>query len=217
MALTPLLRLFFRWLYHSLAFAYDLVAAVVSAGHWNEWTRAVQPYLRGSRILELGHGPGHLQQALQERYPAVIGLDESRQMGRLALRRLMKAEGGYAPRLVRCLSQCLPFPKSSFDSVVSTFPSEYIAEPDTISEVIRVLSPQGRLVVLPAAWPRNRFLNWLFKVTGEAPSDALDLVKDRLMAPFQEAGLKVKIQTVQIESGTVLIMIAENDKDSLYP
>jgi hypothetical protein len=35
--------------------------------------------------------------------------------------------------------------------VVSTFPSDYIFDPQTIREIARVLCPGGRLVVVPAA------------------------------------------------------------------
>src|SRR5204863_271960 len=40
---------------------------------------------------------------------------------------------------------------ASFDTVVSTFPSEFIYDPDTIAEVERVLRPAGRLIVIEGA------------------------------------------------------------------
>jgi len=39
----------------------------------------------------------------------------------------------------------------SFDTIVSTFPSEYIYDPDAISEVERVLRHGGRLIVIEGA------------------------------------------------------------------
>jgi SAM-dependent methyltransferase len=48
-------------------------------------------------------------------------------------------------------AQHLPFANASFDTVVSTFPSEYIYDPDTIAEVERVLRPAGRLIVIEGA------------------------------------------------------------------
>src|SRR5437667_8865497 len=48
-------------------------------------------------------------------------------------------------------AQRLPFTSASFDTVVSTFPSEYIYDPDTIAEVERVLRPGGRLIVVEGA------------------------------------------------------------------
>jgi SAM-dependent methyltransferase len=48
-------------------------------------------------------------------------------------------------------AQRLPFNAASFDTVVSTFPSEYIYDPATIAEVERVLRPGGRLIVIEGA------------------------------------------------------------------
>jgi ubiquinone/menaquinone biosynthesis C-methylase UbiE len=133
-------------------------------------------------------------------------------MGYLAFRHL-RAAGIMAPGLVRGASQALPFAESSFDTLVSTFPSEYIFDARTLSEVRRVLDPQGRLVVLPAAWPGNRLLAWLFKVTGESPSEALEAVKARMQIPFQKAGFFVEIQILQADSGTLILLIAAPEKD----
>ena len=58
------LRFFFHLLYHQFAWTYDWVAAGVSLGRWNEWVRSILPYMQEGRILELGHGPGHLQAEL---------------------------------------------------------------------------------------------------------------------------------------------------------
>ena len=54
------MRFFFHLLYHPFAFTYDLVAATVSFGDWKNWVYSILPFINGTRILELGHGPGHL-------------------------------------------------------------------------------------------------------------------------------------------------------------
>ena len=213
MLISRLLRVFFRWLYHPLAFAYDLVAAAVSLGQWKDWGRAVLPFIQGTRILELGHGPGHLLISLASPDRLVIAIDESRQMSRLASRRLKQLAPNEAPALARGISQVLPFPRSSFDTLVSTFPSEYIFDPRTLEEVRRVLVPGGRLVTLPVAWPRNRILSWIFRITGEAPSEALEVVKNRFITPFQKSGFQVDVQTLEVKSGTVMILIATRKED----
>ncbi|MBI3175839.1 MAG: methyltransferase domain-containing protein [Chloroflexi bacterium] len=207
MLLTRFMRHFFQWLYHPLAFTYDLVAAAVSFGRWNDWGRGVLPHVHGTRVLEVGHGPGHLQRSLLDLGLAPVGLDESAQMGRLAKTRLLKS--GYAKiNLVRGVTQSLPFPSGHFDTILSTFPSEYIFDPQTLSEVWRVLDNGGRLVVLPAAWPRNPLLGWLFRVTGQSPAEALEIIQGRLKNPFIESGFDVEIQTLDVQSGLLLIIIA---------
>ena len=58
---TAFMRAFFAGLYTQMAWTYDLVAAVVSVGMWTSWVRSTLTYLNGPQVLELGHGPGHLQ------------------------------------------------------------------------------------------------------------------------------------------------------------
>lgn len=201
--MKAILRLFFKLLYHQLAFAYDLVAASVSFNRWKDWVMSVIPLIEGNRILEIGHGPGHLHRLLLARGLFAVGIDESRQMGYLAKRR-----SGGAARLTRGLAQYLPFPNEFFDSVISTFPADYISDPRTLAEVKRCLSNSGRFIVLPVAWPKNPLLDWLFRVTGESPSEAMELVKTRFRKPFVNAGFETKVQTLDVKSSTLLIIVA---------
>jgi ubiquinone/menaquinone biosynthesis C-methylase UbiE len=202
------MRLFYQWLYHPLAFTYDLVAAVVSFGRWNDWVRNVLPYVEGARVLELGHGPGHLQKTLRDLGLVTVGLDESVQMGRLARARLRR-HGYVQPNLTRGLTQALPFTSASFDTILSTFPSEYIFDPRTLSEARRVLHNGGRLVILPMAWPRNRLLGWLFRVTGETPADIEKYTPARISEPLERAGFQAQVQVISIPSATLLLVIAQ--------
>lgn len=206
--IARLLNFFYRHLYHSLAFTYDFVAWTISFGQWVEWTKTVIPYIEGTRVLELGHGPGHLQRILLDRGVAAVGLDESSQMGRLTRRRLVRA-GHAHPNLTRGLGQSLPFPAEAFDSVVATFPADYIFAAQTASEARRVLRNGGRLIVLPVAWPKNRFLTWLYRVTNESPSEALNVVKEKIGQPFVRAGFDVRVETLELKSSVLLLVLAQ--------
>lgn len=203
------LRFFFRLLYHPFAFTYDLVAATVSFGRWKDWILEVIPFIAGTRVLELGHGPGHLQRVLLSRsLPALdrvvaVGLDESPQMGRLAKR---NTDG--SARLTRGLAQQLPFASGSFETIIATFPTEYFADPSTLAEVKRCLDNGGRFIVLPAAMPRNPLLSWLFKFTEQAPVEALKIVRERLEKPFLEADFHVETHVLELRSGRLIIIVA---------
>lgn len=155
-------------------------------------------------MLELGHGPGHLQKELLDRGRSVIGLDESVQMGRMTHRRI-----GPSSKLIRGLAQSLPFADESFDSVLATFPSEYIFDPPTLKEVRRCLRKGGPLIVLPFAWPKSRALAWLYRITGEVPADGIATLSERIRKPFSEAGFHTKIQMVEVKSSSLMIVIAE--------
>ncbi len=198
------MRVFFHLLYHHFAFTYDLVAAFVSFGQWKNWVFEILPHIKGTRILELGHGPGHLQRELTSRGWIAFGLDESRQMGRLAAKRL---DGKH--HLARGLAQRLPFANESFDCVVATFPTEYIFNPQTLTSIKRALRPNGRLVVLPVTFPQNGFLKWLYKVTGESPAALDELLQERLRQPFINAGFTTEMKAIEVKSGKLLFILAK--------
>jgi SAM-dependent methyltransferase len=225
--MKTLLRFFFYLLYHPFAFTYDLVAATVSFNRWKDWVMSVIPLLEGNRILEIGHGPGHLQRFLLGRGLVAVGIDESRQMGRLAKRNLAhgasplqqvtlspSTQSAYAQgNLTRGLAQLLPFPTETFHTVVATFPAEYIFAPETLTEARRVLIPGGRFVILPGAIITgrgilDRLLAWVFRITGETPPDLAEIIHERSREPFSKAGFQVETQEVAIKSSLVFIILA---------
>ena len=87
-AISKFLSLFFDLLYHQFAWSYDLVSNIVSIGMWEEWIKSVLPDLVGPQILELGHGPGHIQKSLLQEGKQIVGLDLSPQMGRISEKRM---------------------------------------------------------------------------------------------------------------------------------
>lgn len=207
-----LLRLAFHLLYHPFAWTYDWVAATVSLGRWTGWVQTVIPFVEGKRVLELGHGSGHLQRFLLDLGLLPFGLDESAPMGRLARRNLRKS-GFTQVRLTRGLAQALPFPCGWFETVAATFPSEYIFDPRTLSEIQRVLAPGGRLVILSMAWITgrglaDRFFAWLFRVTGQA-IDLSGEMQRKFLSPFEGTGFIVETREVQLKSSRVFIILAQ--------
>src|SRR5512136_2482347 len=160
----------FHLLYHELAFTYDAVAWLVSLGQWQAWGRTALERVRGPRVLEIGHGPGHLLIALARSGRRPIGIDLSPQMIRIAQRNIRQA-GVKVPQ-VQCRAQALPFRSGEFDSVVATFPSDYIADLATLREVQRVTNDRGRLIVVFGAQligrePNKRLIEWLYRITGQ--------------------------------------------------
>jgi ubiquinone/menaquinone biosynthesis C-methylase UbiE len=145
-----LVRFGFRLLYNEMAWTYDSVSWVVSLGEWRSWQRAALKHLNlsyGSRVLELAHGTANLHLDLFAAGYLPVGLDFSPYMGTIARRKLVGYNLPY--KLVRARAQSLPFASRTFPAVISTFPTEFIVDPATISEVYRVLNPGGRLVFVP--------------------------------------------------------------------
>ena len=204
------MRVFYNLLYHSFAFTYDLVAATVSFGKWKDWVFSMTPFIEGTRILELGHGPGHLQRLLLRRNLFAAAIDESAQMGTLAKRRI-----GSAQKLSRALAQNIPFAAESFDTLIATFPSEYIFDMQTLSEAHRVLRNSGRLIVLLGAWPKSPILAWLFKVTGESPPEAYESIKSKIQTVLAHGNFKTEVQIVEVKSDNLLVVVAQKEEKNV--
>ena len=203
------IRTFFHLLYYELAWTYDLVAWIVSFGQWKAWGRAAIPHLHGKRILELAHGPGHLLVSMMRSGLSPVGLDLSQQMGRLARKRWRDSCSGSIPMppLVRARAQAMPFRSSAFDSVVSTFPAEFIVQAETLKEIARALKDDGCAVVVPGVAFKSslpaRFLEWLYTVTGQqepAPSNLADALA--------EADLMMTIEREPMGMVDVLVAVA---------
>ena len=205
--LTGFLRFFFRHLYTTLAPAYDLIAWTVSMGQWNQWVRTALDPLPAGPVLELGHGTGHLLRELAWQGIPAVGLDRSRQMSRLAHRRLSAC--GAPIRLVRADARALPFPDQHFQLALSTFPPEFALDPLTLSEARRVLAPgAGLLVVVQAqitgkSLP-DRLAAWLFGVTGQYAE-----LHPEWTGPFSQAGFQVEQRDLRLPRARVVRIWAE--------
>ena len=221
--MKTILRFFFRLLYHQFAFTYDLVAATVSFNRWKDWVMMVVPFIEGPRVLEIGHGPGHLQRVLLSRNLFAVGIDESAQMGRLAkqnLKRFFHSGRSSKPHpaytqinLTRGIAQKLPFSNGSFDTVVATFPAEYIYDPLTLTEAGRVLKPGGGFVILPGAvitgrGTRDRALALLFRITRQTPQNLSEILHEKSKGPFARAGFQLEVREIEVKSSLVFIMLA---------
>jgi ubiquinone/menaquinone biosynthesis C-methylase UbiE len=209
---TRLVRWGFERFYREFAWTYDKVAAAVSWGQWQSWIMAVLPDLHGD-LLEIGCGTGYLQRALAE-YPAssqVFGLDRSRQMLALTRRRAPLAQ------LAQADTRALPYRSATFDCVASTFPSDYIAQPETLREIRRVLRPGGRLVVLLGAQFSGppiyqRVIALLYRLAQLSPPDAAASPRSSatpLIEAMRAAGLRPSDGWRDTDAGMVYLITAE--------
>lgn len=149
--MTPRLRkLLFETLYKN-RYLYRFASTVPFAGQWRTWQRLVLTRIRGLDVLELGCGLGDLLADMLKAGYHCHAVEQSPAMVTAARDTLKKRKLGQPTLVIQGSAQGLPFSSNAFDTVVSTFPTEYIYDPDTIAEVERVLRPGGRLIVVEGA------------------------------------------------------------------
>jgi ubiquinone/menaquinone biosynthesis C-methylase UbiE len=210
-----LVRFGFHLLYNEMAWSYDSVSWLVSLGRWREWQYAALPFIGGPRVLELAHGPGHMLIALNRQGYQVYGVDRSQSMGRLAWRRVLKS--GTTAFLTRGDARSLPYAEESFDSILSTFPTEFIVQEASIISINSILKPGGCMVIVPESrlkrgGPIRRFLEWLYAITGQRiePADKGWLAQVWLNAENQllSAGYVIDIRQVDLDHSEVTVIVA---------
>ncbi len=149
--MTPHLRkLLFETLYKN-RYLYRFASTVPFAGQWRAWQRLALPRLKGHDVLELGCGLGDLLVDMAEAGYACHAVEQSPEMVEAARAALKRHHLHKSAAVILGSAQHVPFSDEAFDTVVSTFPSEYMYDTDTIAEVTRVLRPEGRLIVVEGA------------------------------------------------------------------
>jgi SAM-dependent methyltransferase len=148
--IPSLRKMLFETLYKN-RYLYRFASTVPFAGQWRIWQRLILTRLHGTIVLELGCGLGDLLADMLAAGYDCRAIEHSPQMVAAARDTLKKRGLGTEATVLQGSAQSLPFSAETFDSVVSTFPSEYIYDPDTLSEIARVLRPGGRLLVIEGA------------------------------------------------------------------
>lgn len=205
-----LVRFGFRLLYNEFAFTYDWVSWIVSLGQWRNWQRASLNFLPDpamGTILELAHGTGNLQIDLQNAGYRTIAFDLSPYMGRIARKKIISNQ--QRPNFVRGNAQSLPFSDASFTNVVSTFPTDFIVQPETLRAVYRVLQEDGKLIivlngVLTGGGIVRKFLEWLYRITGQRDESVQEsAITDR----FAGYGFQVEAKNVECDKSIAQLVI----------
>lgn len=212
------MRFGFRLLYNEMAFTYDRVSKIVSLGAWREWQRTALDFLPSPEcglILELAHGTGDLQLDLHAQGYETIGYDLSPYMGRIASRKLQKR--GISPVLVRGLAQQLPFAADTFPAIVCTFPTRFIFEPTTLTEIHRILQNEAYLIAvlngqLTGRNAPSRFIEWLYKITGQraAINDdrAIDDAYESLSGALLDYGFSAELRIIPCATSKATVLLA---------
>ncbi len=155
-------------MFSRLARRYDLVNDIMSFGLHRRWKRAtvriaVKGRRPGSRVLDLCCGTGDMAFLANELGDgvAVFGADFTLPMLSVASAR---ARDRRAPRrFVAADALRLPFSDGSFDAITIGYGLRNLADPEAgLAEMLRVLAPGGRAVILDFGKPANRIAGALY-------------------------------------------------------
>lgn len=139
--------------FHSVADRYDLMNDVMSAGlHrlWKRYTVDTSGVRKGDKILDVAGGSGDLSRLFSKKVGAtgqVVLTDINASMLGVGRDRLM--DEGFAVPALQCDAEKLPFQANYFDCVIVAFGLRNMTHKDqALKEMLRVLKPGGRLLVL---------------------------------------------------------------------
>jgi demethylmenaquinone methyltransferase/2-methoxy-6-polyprenyl-1,4-benzoquinol methylase len=162
-----------RGVFDSVASKYDVMNDLMSMGlhrAWKAYTVAVANVREGDRVLDLAGGTGDLARAFAKKVGPrglVVHTDINEAMLRQGRTRL-EDEGLLLPTTL-CDAEKLPFKANSFKVVTVAFGLRNMTHKEqALAEMMRVLMPGGRLLVLEfskVAAPLEKAYDWYsFKV-----------------------------------------------------
>ena len=212
----------YQRLYKELAWGYDAASWMVSLGQWQAWRRVALEYVAGQRVVEIGFGTGELLLELAARGVQVCGIDLSPEMHRVTAAKLQRrgrrAPLQVQPGLVRAAIQHLPLASGSVDTLITTFPAEFIVQARTWQELGRVLRPPtpgqemgGRCVAVGISVYLDRGpLRWTSRLT--RPRHRSDGGVDAVTRCVRLAGvarLQTRVDMHVFGSSRVPVLVAE--------
>jgi demethylmenaquinone methyltransferase / 2-methoxy-6-polyprenyl-1,4-benzoquinol methylase len=159
-----------RTMFDRIAGIYDLMNSAMTAGMHHRWRQraadraGVRP---GGNALDLCCGTGDLTLELARRVGpdgGVVGCDFSEPMLELARRKAGK-RGASQARFEWADALELPYRDESFDAVTVGFGVRNLVDLERgLAEMVRVLKPEGRAVILEIIQPRRRPLSTFYSL-----------------------------------------------------
>jgi ubiquinone/menaquinone biosynthesis C-methylase UbiE len=196
--------------YGRFAKAYDRIVKVLPL--WRNWISTAIPHIIGPNVLEVSFGTGYLISQYASDYNT-FGIDYNWELACIAKQNLGKF--GAKAHLQQADIEYLPYPSASFDTVVNTM--AFTGYPDgkkALSEIRRVLKPNGRFILVDIDYPQNR--NWLgIKVT-QFWTISGDILRD-MKALFEQTGFDYSEAEVGGFGSVHLYLATKEEKLSRAP
>lgn len=138
--------------FDKIARDYDRMNHLMTAGLDRRWRKRAVQGLHG-KVLDVACGTGDMVMELLRQGCSVTGVDLSKEMMAIAKRKAPQAEYSLAD------VERLPFGDASFDAVTCAFGvRNFVHLEQGLSEMLRVLKPGGRMVILELATPDSSLI-----------------------------------------------------------
>ena len=141
---------------------YDRLNRILSLGQDTRWRRRVAKYLPARahlEILDLATGTGDQLMAIAKRSPSVhrmVGIDLSEEMMAIARKKFKGTSYENRVEFLHANAEKLPFKTAQFDAATFSFGIRNVPNPThALSEMFRILKPQGRALILEFSMPQG--------------------------------------------------------------
>lgn len=140
-----------------IAPTYDMLNEMISLGHQTKWRRtAINKILPVTSVLDVSTGTGDLAISIAANHSIhVVALDPSAEMLGQAEKKIKAAGGAIGDiQLVTGSVEALPFEDGSFEAAIVAFGVRNFEDRQRgLSEIARVLAPEGKLAILEISSP----------------------------------------------------------------
>jgi demethylmenaquinone methyltransferase/2-methoxy-6-polyprenyl-1,4-benzoquinol methylase len=158
-------------MFDRIAGVYDPLNTAMTAGLHHRWRERAADLAHvgpGSRVLDVATGTGDLAIELARRVSPsgeVVGSDFAEGMLDRARRKAAAAGGGVRPRFEWADAMELPYPDDSFDAATVGFGARNFDDLGRgLAEMVRVVRPGGRVVVLEITTPTRAPLSLFYRL-----------------------------------------------------
>jgi demethylmenaquinone methyltransferase / 2-methoxy-6-polyprenyl-1,4-benzoquinol methylase len=139
---------------------YDKIVRYATIGRDKHWKKNILSMIKGNIVLDLASGTGILSEMIRNSNDAfeVLSLDLSIDYVKISRKRRKILT------VVNANAEMLPFRNRSCDCIVSSYLAKYVDIDKVITEIGRVITPNGIVVFHDFSYPSNRIIRIAWKL-----------------------------------------------------
>jgi len=169
--------------YSSIASVYDWAVKVLPV--WRNWISTAIPHIIGPDVLEISFGTGYLISQYANKFNT-FGIDYNWELACITRQNLLNFDEQAS--IQQADVEHLPYGAGTFDTVVNTM--AFTGYPDglkALTEIHRVLKPNGHFILVDIDYPHNR--NWLGIQATRLWAGLGDIIRDMAVL-FRQSGFQ---------------------------